>query len=168
MDKETAGRQGQNHNRVSEHELGLNFRGRLRCCCVTVITCKSSSGRKTSRSTTTRNCSSAKRIVELLAFTTCSIIWKTDHYRKLCASQRGDSPNLQTCWHSLACQTVRGRWEGGWRGRGQGEGACYRVRTWWWSGGYWCSHRHQDQTKAPTGCWLPGGVRYWLMLYTNN
>ena len=169
LDKETGCRQGQNHNRVSEHELGLNFRGRLRCCCVTVITCKSSSGRKTSRSTTTRNCSSAKRIVELLAFTTCSIIWKTDHHKLWArASQRGDSPNLQTCWHSLACQTVRGRWEGGWRGRGQGEGACYRVRTWWWSGGYWCSHRHQDQTKAPTGCWLPGGVRYWLMLYTNN
>ena len=46
---------------------------------LTVITCKSSSGRKTRRSTTTRNCSSAKRIVELLAFTTCAIIWKIDH-----------------------------------------------------------------------------------------
>ena len=119
LDKETGCRQGQNHNRVSEHELGLNFRGRLlwRCCCVTVITCKSSSGRKTSRSTTTRNCSSAKRIVELLAFTTCSIIWKTDHYRKLWAlwaSQRGDqrlteSTNLLAFFGLSNCERAMGR-----------------------------------------------------------
>ena len=73
---------------MSEHELGrLNFRGRHFWCSsptsgLTVFTCKSSSGRKTRRSTTTRNCSSAKRIVELLAFTTCAIICKTDR-RKL-------------------------------------------------------------------------------------
>ena len=113
LDKETGCRQGQNHNRVSEHELGLNFRGRLRCCCVTVITCKSSSGRKTSRSTTTRNCSSAKRIVELLAFTTCSIIWKTDH-RKLWPSQRGDqrlteSTNLLAFFGLSNCERAMGR-----------------------------------------------------------
>ena len=80
---------------MSEHELGrLNFRGRHfwytgATSGLTVFTCKSSSGRKTRRSTTTRNCSSAKRMVELLAFTTCAIICKTDR-RKLDKEEERD------------------------------------------------------------------------------